>query len=41
MVNFGFGGDELGLLCDADEAGAEGFDFEDILVCFRGGEAKA
>ena len=39
LVNTGFGGDLLGLLCDADEAGAKGF--EDILVCFRGGEAKA
>ena len=38
LVNTGFGGDLLGLLCDADEAGAKGF--EDILVCFRGGEAK-
>ena len=38
LVNTGFGGDLLGLLCDADEAGAKGF--EDILVCFRGGETK-
>ena len=38
LVNTGFGGDELGLPCDADEAGAKGF--EDILVCFRGGETK-
>ena len=39
LVNNGFVGDKLGLLCDANEAGTKGFEY--ILECFRGDEAKA